>query len=92
VRQTRHYSGLVSETVAQKLDGSKHRQYPGRPPVSSEVEALVVRMARENSGWGYDRIAGAFANLGHRLSDQTVKSILRRHRIAPAPRSQVTSW
>jgi putative transposase len=49
-------------------------------------------MARENSGWGYDRIAGAFANLGHRLSDQTVKSILRRHRIAPAPRSQVTSW
>src|SRR6476646_8116376 len=38
--------------IAQKFDGSKHRQYPGRPPVSSEVEALVVRMARENSGWG----------------------------------------
>jgi len=56
--------------VAQKFDGSKHRQYPGRPPVSSEVEALVVRMARENSGWGYDRIVGALANLGHRLSDQ----------------------
>ena len=36
--------------VAQKFDGSKHRQYPGRPPVASEVEALVVRMARENSG------------------------------------------
>jgi hypothetical protein len=36
--------------VAQKFDGSKHRQYPGRPPVSSEVEALVVRMARENLG------------------------------------------
>src|SRR6266852_2510716 len=79
--------------VAQKFDGSKHRQYPGRPPVSSEVEALVLRMARENSGWGYDRIVGALANLGHRLSDQTVKNILRRHGIAPAPkRSQVTSW
>jgi hypothetical protein len=79
--------------VAQKFDGSKHRQYPGRPPVSSEVEALVVRMARENSGWGYDRIVGALANLGHRLSDQTVKNVLRRHGIAPAPkRSQVTSW
>ena len=38
--------------IAQKFDGSKHRQYPGRPPVSSEVAALVVRMARENSGWG----------------------------------------
>jgi putative transposase len=50
-------------------------------------------MARENSGWGYDRIAGALANLGHRLSDQTVGNILRRHGIAPAPkRSQVTSW
>src|ERR1700675_4975140 len=79
--------------VAQKFDGSKHRQYPGRPPVSSEVEALVVKMARENSGWGYDRIVGALANLNHQLSDQTVKNILRRHGIAPAPkRSQVTSW
>lgn len=79
--------------VAQKFDGSKQRPYPGRPPVPSTVEALVVRIARENSGWGYDRIVGALANLGHRLSDQTVKNILRRHGIAPAPkRSQVTSW
>ena len=79
--------------VAQKFDGSKHRQYPGRPPISSEAETLVVRLAKENSGWGYDRIVGALANLGHRLSDQTVKNVLRRHGIAPAPkRSQVTSW
>ena len=79
--------------VAQKFDGSKHRQYPGRPPVSSDTKALVLRMARENSGWGYDRIVGALANLGYRVSDQTVKNILRRHGIAPAPkRSQVTSW
>src|SRR6202171_1042978 len=79
--------------VAQKFDGSQHRQYPGRPKVPPKVEALVVRMARENSGWGYDRIVGALANLGHRLSDQTVGNILRRHGIAPAPkRSQTTSW
>ncbi|HEV2199263.1 MAG TPA: helix-turn-helix domain-containing protein, partial [Bryobacteraceae bacterium] len=79
--------------AAEKFDGSQHRPYPGRPPVSTEVEALVVRMARENYGWGYDRIVGAVANLGHRLSDQTVKNILRRHGIAPAPkRSQITSW
>ena len=58
--------------VAQKFDGSKHRQYPGRPPVSTEVEALVIRIARENSGWGYDRIVGALANLRHQVSDQTV--------------------
>jgi hypothetical protein len=85
--------GWYRRLVAQKFDGSKQRQYPGRPPVTSEVEALVVRMARENSGWGYDRIVGALANLGHQLSDQTVKNILRRHGIAPAPkRRQVTSW
>src|SRR6266851_2189596 len=54
--------------VAEKFDGSQHRQYPGRPTVQPEVEALVVRIARENSGWGYDRIIGALANLGHQLS------------------------
>src|SRR6266852_5141413 len=79
--------------VAEKFDGSKHRQYPGRPRIQPELEALVVRMARENSGWGYDRIVGALANLGHRLSDQTVGNILRRHGIGPAPqRSRTTSW
>ena len=50
-------------------------------------------MARENSGWGYDRIAGALAHLGHEVSDQTVGNVLRRHGIAPAPkRSQTTTW
>ena len=85
--------GWYRKLVAQKFDGSKNRQYPGRPAVSKEVEALIVRMARENSGWGYDRIVGALSNLGHHVSDQTVGNILRRHGIAPAPkRSQVTSW
>ena len=79
--------------VAEKFDGAKHRQYPGRPTVEPEVEALVVRMARENTGWGYDRIVGALTNLGHHLSGQTVGNILRRHGIAPAPkRSRTTSW
>ena len=50
-------------------------------------------MAKENPGWGYDRIVGAMANLGHRLSDQTVGNILRRHDIPSAPkRKQTTSW
>lgn len=76
-----------------KFDGSKCRPYPGRPRISSETEALVVRFARENPSWGYDRIAGALANVGHDVSDQTVGNVLRRHGIAPAPkRSQTTSW
>src|SRR5258707_8277621 len=79
--------------VAHKFDGSRHRAYPGRPRVSPEVEALVVRFARENRGWGYDRIVGALANLGHPVSDRTVGNILRRHNIAPAPeRSRTTTW
>jgi putative transposase len=79
--------------VAQKFDGSRGRAYPGRPRTSPEVEALVVRFARQNRGWGYDRIVGALANLGHQISDQTVGNILRRHDIAPAPRrTQSTSW
>ena len=53
--------------IARKFDGSKHRSYPGRPPIEGETEALIIRMARENSCWGYDRIVGALANLGHRV-------------------------
>ena len=72
--------------IARKFDGSKHRSYPGRPRVGPELEALILRMAQENKGWGYDRIAGALANLGHQLSDQTIGNILKRHGIAPAPK------
>ena len=79
--------------VAQKFDGSRRRTGPGRPQVSPEVEMLVVRFARENRGWGYDRIVGALANLGYHISDRTVGNILRRHNIAPAPeRSRTTTW
>jgi transposase InsO family protein len=79
--------------IARKFDGSKHRTYPGRPAVGPEITALVVRMARENSDWGYDRIAGALKNLGHCVSDQTVGNILRRFGIAPAPkRRQQMNW
>jgi len=79
--------------VAQKFDGARRRAYPGRPRVSPEIEALVVRFARENRGWGYDRIVGALANLGHQISDQSVGNILRRHNLAPAPeRSRTTTW
>jgi len=50
-------------------------------------------MAKENSGWGYDRIVGALANLGYAVSDQTVGNVLKRHGIAPAPkRSRSTTW
>src|SRR3954452_17460608 len=85
--------GWWRKLVAQKFDGSKHRPYPGRPKIGAETEELIVQMALENSGWGYDRIAAALTNLGHNVSDQTVGNILRRRGIAPAPkRIQTTAW
>jgi len=81
------------QLIAAKFDGSKRRRSPGRPRTSPEIENLVVRFARENSGWGYDRMVGALANLGLQVSDQTVGNILRRHGIEPAPRrSKSTTW
>jgi hypothetical protein len=85
--------GWYRRLVARKFDGSKSRRYPGRPRIDDEIEQLVVRMAKENSDWGYDRIVGAMANLGYRLSDQTVGNILQRHGIPPAPeRQRTTTW
>ena len=79
--------------VAQQFDGSQQRKAAGRPPIDQEVQALVVRMARENRSWGYDRIVGALANLGHTVSDQTVGNILKRHGMPPAPeRKTTTTW
>jgi putative transposase len=83
--------GWHRRLVAQKFDGSKHRKAPGRPRIAQELEALVVRLAKENRSWGYDRIVGALANLGYTLSDQTVGNILKRHGIRPAPERKTTS-
>ncbi len=64
--------GWYRKLIANKFDGSKSRRSVGRHKVDQETERLVVQMARENPSWGYDRIVGALANVGHRLSDQTV--------------------
>jgi transposase InsO family protein len=79
--------------AAQKFNGSTQRKAPGRPPIDPELEALVVRLGRENHSWGYDRMVGALANLGYTVSDQTVGNVLKRHGIPPAPeRKTTTTW
>jgi hypothetical protein len=60
--------GWHRRLVAKKFNGSKNRRYPGRPRMDADIEELVVRFAKENKSWGYDRIAGALANLGHEVS------------------------
>jgi transposase InsO family protein len=80
--------------VAEKWDYSGRREKkPGRPPTSEEITQLVLQIARENPSWGYDRIVGALANLGHQISDKTVGNILKAHGIEPAPeRKRQTTW
>src|SRR5947207_2276047 len=78
--------------IAKKYDGSAYRT-PGRPSTSSELSSLVVRMAQENRTWGYLRIQGAMANLGHVLARTTIANILKQHGTEAAPeRSRRTTW
>ena len=79
--------------VAKKFDGSRFRKRHGRPPTKTEIEDLVIRLARDNPAWGYDRIAGAIHNLGHHISDQTVGNILQRNGLGSSPeRRRTTTW
>lgn len=85
--------GWHRKLVAQKFDGSDQRKSLGRPRVDKELEDWVVRMAKENRSWDYDRIAGALADLGYNISDQTVGNILKRRSLPSAPdRQKTTTW
>jgi hypothetical protein len=79
------------------IDHKGHTSKPskslGRPRMDQKIEDLVVRMARENRSWGYDRIVGALVNVGYTISDQTVGNILKRHSIPRAPeRKKTVTW
>jgi hypothetical protein len=58
---------------------------PGRPRTRRNIQALVLRLARENSGWGYRRIHGELAVLDFKIAPSTVWEILKANRIEPAP-------
>jgi putative transposase len=80
------------ELVARKWTFVERRS-PGRPRIRGELVALVVRMAKDNRSWGYTRIQGAMANLGHKLGRGTIGRILKDHGIEPAPeRGKGMSW
>ena len=76
--------------IAAKWTTQQQRQ-PGRPPVMARIRELAIRMAKENPSWGYTRIVGALANIGHDVARTTVAKILKAAGIAPAP-ERLTSW
>jgi putative transposase len=82
------------QLVAQKWDFSNRKKKKiGRPRVRQVIVDLILQFAKENPLWGYDRIQGALANVGYRISDTTVSNILKAHGIEPAPiRKRTGSW
>jgi putative transposase len=69
-----------------------HRQ-TGRPPLDQEVQQLIVRLAKENSRWGYQRIKGELQRLGVRVSATTIRTTLHRYGLDPAPRrTGIMTW
>jgi putative transposase len=67
-------------------------QRPGRPPLASQMQQLILRLAAENPSWGYKRIQGELVALGMPLSASGVWNVLHRHGIEPAPRRASVSW
>jgi putative transposase len=68
------------------------RTRPGHPPTRRSVRALVLRLARDNSSWGYRRIHDELVAVGISLAPSTVWQILKRHRIQPAPDRDHLAW
>jgi putative transposase len=64
----------------------------GRPPIDPQIVELVLRMASENSRWGCVRICGELRKLGIRVGATTIRTLLRRHGLGPAPRRTGPTW
>jgi hypothetical protein len=68
------------------------RRRPGRPPVQAAIRAVVLRLAKENLGWGHRRIQDELVGLGYRVAASTVWCILTKAGVDPAPRRSGPTW
>jgi hypothetical protein len=87
-----HHLALASDIVRRRWAARSRRGKTGRPATRRNIRALVLRLARENPGWGYRRIHGELAGLGVRVAASTVWEILKKAGIDPAPRRTGPAW
>src|SRR5208282_2770937 len=80
------------DIVRRRWAARSMRGKTGRPSARRNIRALVLRLARENSGWGYRRIHGELAGLGVKVAASTVWEILKKAGIDPAPRRSGPTW
>ena len=78
--------------VGRRCAAFGRRRGLGRPPLAPEVRALILRLARENATWGYQRIRGELLKLGYAEVATTIRTVLRRRRVSPAPRRRGLAW
>jgi putative transposase len=75
---------------------ANHWTYPhrgrGRPPIDGHVRELILRLARENTSWGYLRIVGELRMLGIDVSATLVRNVLRAAGVPPAPQRDRVDW
>ena len=80
------------ELVRRQWAALGRRRGPGRPSLPPACRELIMRLASENAGWGYQRIRGELLKLGYCVSATTIRVLLRRHGLPPAPRPAGLSW
>jgi putative transposase len=80
------------ELVSRKWAAYRRRPQRHRPAATNELHELILKLARENERWGYRRIQGELLKLGHRCSHMTIRKVLRRNGLQPAPRRSQRTW
>jgi putative transposase len=96
--QRRHRLAVIPQTLLRWHRDLVRRKWtqsptrPGRPALDAEPRQLVLRLARENPRWGYQRIAGELLKLGFSISASTIRRLLATAGLGPAPRRPDLSW
>ncbi|GAA0279170.1 hypothetical protein GCM10009527_089410 [Actinomadura nitritigenes] len=80
------------DLIAEQHTARSRPTRPGRPPTVRSIRLLVLRLVRENPGWGYRRVHGELLVLGVKVAASTVWEILKEAGIDPAPEHSATTW